>query len=158
MVRSACPCSVLRWWLWLQGAVSCWHASPEDSSVKPSLVRNRDTTEGPPELSLAELEAAVHRSPGDAEAWRQLADAYRWAFMPEMSAEVLLQAVRLTPRDFELRRELGFALVSSGRARDSIPHFQEALRLHPGDASWGTFLVGFGFGHGGSFGCCRTGR
>jgi superkiller protein 3 len=78
---------------------------------------------------LAELEAAVQRSPGDPAAWQRLADGYAVADRFEASVEILEHALRLAPHDPDAHSALGHMLRVVDRARDAIRHMQEAARL-----------------------------
>lgn len=101
-----------------------------------------DTDSRPP---LAELEAAVQRSPGDSAAWRDLANAYCTAEAFELAADILGHAVRLAPRDPDARFRLGMALIEGRNPRDAIPHLQEALRLDPDRFGLRSFDLGVAF-------------
>ena len=99
------------------------------------------TPDDPDPPPLAQLEAAVHRRPGDAGAWRSLAEAYMAADAFELSVPLLEQAVRLAPRDAEVRRILVVALHQLDRGRDALPHAREAIRLDPGDPAAQAFEI-----------------
>ena len=43
----------------------------------------------------------------------------------------LHEALRLNPNSAEAHNKLGMALLASGKARESIPEFEVALRLKP---------------------------
>ena len=101
-----------------------------------------ETTDLPP---LADLEAAVTRSPGDVEAWLRLAAGYNLAEVPALGAEVLRHAVRLAPASADAHAALGDALIRIGRAQEAIPHCQEAARLDSDNSAWRTFEIGFAF-------------
>ena len=101
-----------------------------------------DTDEPPP---LDELEAAVHRSPGDAGAWCRLAFGYSAEDMDELAVELLTHAVRLAPRDADVFMQFGFALIEAGRSREAIASLQEAARLDPDGVPSRTFDVGCAF-------------
>lgn len=107
------------------------------------------TTDDPDPPPFAELEAAVHVNPGDPQAWLRLADGYRAAEMPELGAEILRHAVRLAPRDPEVRGSLGIALLEARQAKEAIPHLDEAVRLDPDNAAERTFELGVGFAEAG---------
>jgi tetratricopeptide (TPR) repeat protein len=82
-------------------------------------------------LPLAELEAAVQRSPGNADAWRNLAGAYCAAGMFELGAEIAAQTLRLAPYHPSAHARLGMTLLEAGNARAAIPHFQKAVDIEP---------------------------
>lgn len=95
------------------------------------------------EPSLDELEAAVHRAPADVAARRRLAMAYvYWGEAPELGIALLEHARRLAPRDAEVLRELGVALIEAGRPRAAIPHLEKAALLDPSDAGENAFNLG----------------
>jgi tetratricopeptide (TPR) repeat protein len=103
------------------------------------------TTDNDKPPPLAKLEAAVHRSPGDVGAWRELADAYCAADMFALALELLEHAVRIAPRDAGTRQFLAIVLREVGRPRDAIPHLQEALRLDPDNPASLTSDLGAAF-------------
>jgi tetratricopeptide (TPR) repeat protein len=103
------------------------------------------TTDNDKPPPFAELEAAVHRSPGDVGAWRDLAEAYCATDMFALALELLEHAVRIAPRDPSTRQFLSTVLREVGRPRDAIPHLQEALRLDPENAASLTFDLGAAF-------------
>ncbi len=91
------------------------------------------TPDDPDPPPLAQLEAAVHRRPGDAGRWLALAEAYMAADAFDLSIPLLEQAVRLAPRHAEARRALVVALQEVGRGREALTHVREAIRLDPGE-------------------------
>jgi tetratricopeptide (TPR) repeat protein len=99
-------------------------------------------TDSNPPPPFAELEAAVHRTPGDVAAWRELAGAYWWADEVALALAVLEHAARIAPWDVETRRSAGHVLRELGRPRDAIPHYREALRLDPESAADGELDLG----------------
>lgn len=80
---------------------------------------------------LADLEAAVHRTPAAAAGWRDLGDAYMAADAFDLSIPILEHAIRLAPRDADLRWMLSTALGQVGREKEALRHVREALRLRP---------------------------
>ncbi|PJK30983.1 tetratricopeptide repeat protein [Minwuia thermotolerans] len=52
--------------------------------------------------SVSALEAAVERSPGNAEAWKALGRAHRAAGQPQAAVAAYVRAARLAPRDREV--------------------------------------------------------
>ena len=75
---------------------------------------------------LAELEAAVQRSPADVDTWRDLASGYAALHMFELAVQILSHSIRLAPRDAGLRAQLGHALIGACNPREALAQMQEA--------------------------------
>ena len=91
---------------------------------------------------LAELEAAVQRSPADVDTWRDLASGYAALHMFELAVQILSHAIRLAPRDAGLRAQLGHALIGACNPREALAQMQEARRLDLRNAAVRTLDLG----------------
>jgi tetratricopeptide (TPR) repeat protein len=82
---------------------------------------------------LKELEWYIHKHPGDAVGYHDLAQL-TWRDHPRQALDALATAVRLDARLAAAQVDLGWLLNRMGRTEEAIPHFQKAIEINPRDA------------------------
>jgi Tfp pilus assembly protein PilF len=79
--------------------------------------------------AILELEKLHAAEPTDLRAISMLADCYTRTRQPERAVALLRPAVKAHPSEFDLKYQLGFALVRSGKADAALDDLEEAGRL-----------------------------
>jgi tetratricopeptide (TPR) repeat protein len=101
-------------------------AAPARLALGVALLKEKNYVD-----ALVVLQEYIERQPTDAQGyhWEGLADEglERW----DQAGEILLKAVRLQPRDYELRKDLALVLVHAGRTDDAIHEFEAAEQISP---------------------------
>ncbi len=85
--------------------------------------------EGKKDDAIAEIQAGVKLAPGDAEAQRDLADLYAGAGKNDLAETAYRALVATQPKDPELHRGLGRALLLQKKFPEAQQEFLVALRL-----------------------------
>lgn len=85
------------------------------------------------EEAIPVLEGAVARNPGDLEARKLLALAYRWTDRLDRAERLSRKNLVEDPGDTEERNGLAIALQWQGRERESIVEFERVLAAKPDD-------------------------
>ena len=88
------------------------------------------------ELDLADatgyLEQAVDIEPDNADAWRELAEAFLYQNRLSEAMSAIQQAIELRPDDVSGLIDLGHGALASGRVDEAISHLTQAVERDPG--------------------------
>jgi Tfp pilus assembly protein PilF len=106
--------------------------NPEDPDARKMLALAR--SRGGARDSIADLLAAVEKSPKDYEAHYRLGIAYEAKEQPDKAAEEYGKAISLKPHFAMAHNNMGLLLGKQGRLDDALAEFRQALRLSPKSA------------------------
>ncbi len=101
---------------------------PDDAGIHLQLGRVLDA-EGKKDDAIAELQTALKLAPADSEAQRELADLYANAGKNDLAEGAYRVLVAAQPKDPELHRGLGKALLLQKKFPEAQEEFLTALRL-----------------------------
>lgn len=102
--------------------------SPQDRSQLHAQLGAGYFERGRMDVALEELNEAVKLDPANARAWSVLGLVYAFLGENPRAEENFQRALQLAPQDSETRQNWGWYLCTNGRARESIPEFEAALR------------------------------
>jgi tetratricopeptide (TPR) repeat protein len=101
---------------------------PEDAGIHLQLGRVLEA-EGQKDDAIAEFQAALKLSPADGDAQREIADLYASAGKNDLAEGAYRALVAAQPKDAELHRGLGKALLLQKKFPEAQEEFLTALRL-----------------------------
>jgi tetratricopeptide (TPR) repeat protein len=81
------------------------------------------------------LQQAVEAEPDNADAWRELAEAFLYRNRLTEAMEAIRQAVELRPEESEGLVDLGLSAYAAGRHDEALSHLNKAVERDPGNAA-----------------------
>jgi O-antigen ligase/tetratricopeptide (TPR) repeat protein len=128
--------------LFIEGFQPDWHTLPH------IWTRYRDSGQ-PQDLivlvnysaQVAQRQALEKSNPTAESIWRWQAAMYRDLNQPEAALACLQRAYQADPRIFEVRYQLGHALMAGGRFAEAEPHLRWCLARRPGEKSLSSALA-----------------
>lgn len=117
-------------------AAKGWKWNPTKLSGTPvkvigTITFNFTLTRPVTEIEIADLEEAVRKNPGSAEARFKLGEAYYRAEKPAEAETEFREALKIDPAYGEAHYKLGLALIVLKRFSESVNAFSEAIKLTP---------------------------